>query len=92
MIMPRLRDRVSYRFTWVELKDNFIVQYLGKRQLLKYFGTVDHIKQMSDESLRDFYMCFTKELVSNYHIITGGDNIRTFVRAIKPKVPPYMTI
>lgn len=45
-----------------DLKDKFTMQYMGDRQLLKIVGTHGHINQRNDESIRDFYACFNKEL------------------------------
>lgn len=59
---------------------------MGGRHLLKGVGTLDHIKQMSDESLDDFYNRFNKELAEIGQFITVGKTIHAFVRALLPRV------
>lgn len=54
---------------------------MGERHIIKSVGTLDHIKQRNDASLR-FYMHFNKELVVINQVIIGGETIRVFVRAI----------
>lgn len=74
------------------LKDEFIVQYMGKRQFLKCVGTLDHIRQRSNESLVYFYTHFNKELAGIDQVITGDETIRSFVRALGPRGPSLYDI
>lgn len=67
------------------MKDKFIIQYIGGRQLLKRVRTLDRMKQMNDASLIDFYTRFNMELSRIDQLITRGGTIRDFVRALGPK-------
>lgn len=61
------------------------MESMGGRQLVKSVGTLVHIKQRSDESLGDFYNRFNKELPGIAQVVTSGETIRAFVRALGPK-------
>lgn len=65
---------------------------MSGRQFIKSVGTFDHIKQRNNESLEDFYTRFNKEIVGIDLVITGGETIRAFIRALGPEAPPYTTV
>lgn len=52
---------------------------------MKSVGTLEHINQRNDESLGDFYNRFNKELAEIDQVITGGETIHAFVRALGPR-------
>lgn len=68
-----------------DLKNKFILQYMGIRQLLKSIDALDNIGQMSDESLGYLYTRLNKELTSINQVIMEGETICTFVRALGPR-------
>lgn len=56
------------------------------RHLLKSVGTLNHIKQKNAKSLGNFCTRFNKELARIDQVITSGEKIYAFVRALGPRV------
>lgn len=65
-----------------DLKDKLIVQYMGSPQLLKSVDILDHNRQRSNGSLGQFYNFYYKELTSIDQVITGGEAVCAFVKAL----------
>lgn len=65
-----------------DLKDKLIVQYMGSPQLLKSVDILDHNRQRSNGSLGQFYNFYSKELTSIDQVITGGEAVCAFVKAL----------
>lgn len=57
---------------------------MGGRHPLRSVGTLNHIKQKSDESLGEFYIRFNRELASIDQVITCRESFVPFTGTAIP--------
>lgn len=71
--------------TWEDLKDKFIVQYMSGRQFLKSVTPWTTSDKRATRVWETSTCASTKELTCVDQVITGGESIRAFVKALGPR-------